>query len=112
MFCGRKANLTFPSFVHDEVFKDLVRKLLIKDPNKRLYQYTLIRNHEYFKDFDFEKLMSLNLPAPHKFKLHDQISFSHPESYLTFLKSLGRTGYNKMKQSIRQMKFKKWLKDF
>lgn len=108
----QKANLTFPSFVHDEVFKDLVRKLLIKDPNKRLYQYTLIRNHEYFKDFDFEKLMSLNLPAPHKFKLHDQISFSHPESYLTFLKSLGRTGYNKMKQSIRQMKFKKWLKDF
>ena len=108
----QRANLTFPPYVHDEVFKDLVKKLLIKDPNKRLSQYALIRNHEYFKDFDFEKLMSLNLPAPYKFKLPDKISFSQPESYLAFLKSLGRKGYNKMKQSIRQIKFKKWLKDF
>ena len=106
-------NLTFPPYVNDEIFKDLVKKLLIKDPNKRITQYSKIRNHQYFKDFDWERLLCLNLPAPYKFKLHDNIENpARPEPYLEFLRSLGNKGYNKMKQSIRQIKFKKWLKDF
>ena len=105
--------LTFPNFIHDEAFKDLISKLLIKDPNKRLCQYSKIRNHAFFKDFDWDKLISLTMPAPHKFKLNDiNVNCSNPEPYLTYLKGLGKQPYNKMKQSIRQIKFKKWLKDF
>ena len=106
-------DLTFPPFVNDEAFKDLVSKLLIKDPNKRLTQYSQIRNHQYFKDFDWEKLLCLVMPAPYKFRLHG-ISENqlNPEPYLTYLKSLGKKPYNKLKASIRQINFKKWLKDF
>ena len=108
-----KENLTFPQFIHDEAFKDLVSKLLIKDPNKRLCQYSKIRNHPFFKDFDWEKLISLTMQAPHRFKLNDiKVNCTNPEPYLTYLKGLGKQPYNKMKQSIRQIKFKKWLKDF
>ena len=105
--------LTFPNYVHDEDFKDLVSKLLIKDPNKRLCQYLKIRNHPFFKDFDWEKLISLTLPAPHKVKLNEiKVNITSPEPYLTYLRGLGKKPYSKMKQSIRQIKFKKWLKDF
>ena len=105
--------LTFPPYIQDEIFKDLVKQLLEKDPNKRLSQYSKIRNHKYFKDFDWEKLLSLSLPAPYKFKLYDNIeNLIGPNPYLDFLKSLGNRGYNKMKQSMRQINFKKWLKDF
>ena len=106
-------DLTFPPFVNDEAFKDLVSKLLIKDPNKRLTQYSQIRNHQYFKDFDWEKLLCLVMPAPYKFRLHG-ISENqlNPEPYLTYLKSLGKKPYNNLKASIRQRNFKKWLKDF
>ena len=105
--------LTFPTFVNDEAFKDLVSKLLIKDSNKRLSQYSQIRNHQYFKDFDWEKLLCLVLPAPYKFKLYGiNENILNPEPYLSYLKRLGKKPYNKMKQSIRQINFKKWLKDF
>ena len=108
-----KQNLTFPSMIHDEHFKDLVSKLLIKDPNKRLCHYSQIKNHEYFKDFDWEKLLSLALPAPYKFKLSSAIeNVANPEPYLTYLKKLGKKPYNNLKASIRQQNFKKWLKDF
>ena len=108
-----KQDLTFPPFVTDDIFKDLISKLLIKDSNKRLCQYTQIRNHEYFKDFDWEKLLSLNLPAPYKFKLSTAIeNQANPEPYLTYLKRLGKKPYNNLKASIRQKNFKKWLKNF
>ena len=108
-----KQDLTFPPFVTDDDFKDLISKLLIKDPNKRLCQYSVIKTHEYFKDFDWEKLLSLNLPAPYKFKLSSAIeNQANPEPYLTYLKRLGKKPYNNLKASIRQKNFKKWLKDF
>ena len=108
-----RQNLTFPSAIHDEQFKDIVSKLLIKDPNKRLSHYSQIRNHEYFKDFDWEKLLSLNLEAPYKFKLSTAIeNQANPEPYLAYLKRLGKKPYNNLKESIRQKNFRKWLKDF
>ena len=106
-------NLIFPTFVNDQTFKDLISNLLIKDPNKRLSQYIKIKNHPYFSDFEWEKLLSLNLPAPYKFKLYGIIENpANPEPYLTYLKSLGKKPYNNLKASIRQRNFKKWLKDF
>ena len=109
----RNQNLTFPPYIHDEEFKDLVKQLLVKEPNKRLAHYSTIRNHRYFKDFDWEKLLCLSLTAPYKFRLYDNITIPiNPEPYLKFLRGLGNKGYNKMYQSIRQANFKQWLKNF
>jgi cGMP-dependent protein kinase len=107
-----KQSLTFPSFVNDHLFKDLIQKLLIKDPNKRLSQYMKIREHPYFKDFDWEKLISLDLKAPYTFKLHDIIPLNSNMMYLDYLHSLGNIPLYKRKQSVRQVKFNKWLKNF
>ena len=108
-----KEDLRFPSAIHDEEFKDLVSKLLIKDPNRRLCQYLQIKHHEYFKDLDWEKLLSLNLPAPYKLRISNIIeNQANTEPYLTYLKRLGKKPYSNLKASIRQKKFKKWLKDF
>ena len=107
-----KQNLNFPPFVNDHLFKDLIQKLLIKDPNKRLSQYMKIREHPYFKDFDWEKLISLDLKAPYTYKLHDIIPLNSNMMYLDYLHSLGNIPLYKRKQSVRQVKFNKWLKNF
>jgi 3-phosphoinositide dependent protein kinase-1 len=49
--------------------KDLVQKLLVLEPSKRLgatdhRQYVSIKTHEFFRDVDFEKLYLQTPPAP------------------------------------------------
>ena len=108
-----KENLVFPEFVKDQEFKDLIQKLLIKDPNRRLSQYQKVKTHPYFKGFDWEKLVSLTMKAPYTFKLKDKIpSGNDAVPYLDYLHGFGKQTIYKRKQSVRQKKFNKWLKNF
>jgi 3-phosphoinositide dependent protein kinase-1 len=60
----------FPSDF-DPVARDLVEKLLIKEPEKRLgagppgtkNDFTALKNHPFFEDIDFELLGSLSPPV-------------------------------------------------
>ena len=108
-----KENLTFPSFIKDNDFKDLIQKMLVKDPRKRLDKYSNIKEHPFFRDFDWERLVSLDLPAPYTFRLgmmKDVNKSSQP--YLAYLKTLNKKPYYKKIKSMRQIKFQKWLDDF
>ena len=108
-----KENLTFPSFIKDNDFKDLIQKMLVKDPRKRLDKYSNIKEHPFFRDFDWERLVSLDLPAPYTFRLgmmKDLNKSSQP--YLAYLKTLNKKPYYKKIKSMRQIKFQKWLDDF
>ena len=82
------------------------------DPNKRLTQYSKIRDHPYFKGFDWEKLDSLELRAPYNFKLNKKINMNKTKPYLDYLASLNRKPYFKKLASIRQLKFQKWYENF
>ena len=104
--------LVFPSFIKDEDFKDLIQKILVMDPNKRLTQYSKIRDHPYFKGFDWQKLDSLELRAPYNFKLNKKINMTKTKPYLDYLTGLGRKPYFKKLASIRQLKFQEWYDNF
>lgn len=61
-------NYTFPENFHP-VAKDLVKSLLVLDPDKRLgahdkneQMYNSIRNHEFFSNINFDKLYSQTSP--------------------------------------------------
>ena len=48
--------ITFPDFVKDNSFKDLVQRLLDRDLHKRLVKFEIIKKHEFFNDIDWKDL--------------------------------------------------------
>lgn len=58
--------LKFPSFLENTDVQDLLIKLLQKDPSKRLNDAIEIKNHSFFKDIDWNKLLHKNYLPPFK----------------------------------------------
>lgn len=58
--------LDFPSFIDDAYFKDLIKKLLTKDPEKRLSSVKSILSHPWFNNcFNYNKLMNMEYNPPY-----------------------------------------------
>ena len=105
--------LTFPSFVKDEKFMNLMNKMLRKNPTNRLWKFKQIKEDPYFKDFDWNKLISLSYPPPYKLKMKEEKESSGQSiPYLSYLQSKAVKRGGKKKKSNRQIKFEKWLKNF
>ena len=59
-------NLEFPEeIIKDKEFKHLMRKLLDKNPAYRLTNFYSIKTQNWFKDFNWDELINLNLKAPY-----------------------------------------------
>ena len=104
--------LTFPNFVHDEKYMSLMNKMLKRNPAQRLWKYEQIRVDPYFKDFDWNKLISLSYPPPYLIKMKPDKEINSTVPYMTFLQSKQVKRPDKKKKSNRQIKFEKWLKNF
>ena len=105
--------LTFPNFVKDEKFINLMNKMLRKNPTNRLWKFKQIKEDPYFKDFDWNKLISLSYPPPYKLKMKEENESSGASiPYLSYLQSKDVKRSGKKKKSNRQIKFEKWLKNF
>ena len=105
--------LTFPNFVKVEKFMALMKKMLKKNPTNRLWKTNQIKEDPYFKDFDWNKLMSLSYPPPYKIKLKQEKENNKANiPYLSYLQSKEVKRPGKKKKSNRQIKFEKWLKNF
>ena len=108
-----KEELTFPNFVHDDKFMQLMIKMLKKNPTNRLWKFKQIKQDPYFADFDWNKLISLSYPPPYMLKMkEDKDNNSTLIPYLSYLQSKGVKRNAKKKKSNRQLKFEKWLKNF
>ena len=108
-----KEELTFPNFVHDDKFMQLMVKMLKKNPTNRLWKFKQIKQDPYFADFDWNKLMSLSYPPPYMIKMKEEKENNGTLiPYLSYLQSKGVKRNAKKKKSNRQIKFEKWLKNF
>ena len=62
------AKLTFPRRLRDAAARDVVKKLLTKDPSARAGCMRAgsadIKDHAWFKGLDWEKMMAKTLKAP------------------------------------------------
>ena len=54
-----KTELAFPKFIKDKDFISLMKNMLCKNTVKRLIKLSLIKKHEWFVNFNFEKLESM-----------------------------------------------------
>jgi len=107
-----KEELSFPNFVHDEKYMSLLNKMLKKNPTNRLWKFEQIKEDPYFKDFDWNKLISLSYPPPYMIKMKEEKENNAPIPYLSYLQSKQPKRGAKKKKSNRQLKFEKWLKNF
>lgn len=58
------SNPMLPSDEKNEKFNDLLKQLLCKNPNKRLQSFENIRKSDFYKDYDFEKVMKKEIEPP------------------------------------------------
>ena len=59
-------NLEFPKqIIKDKEFKNIMRKMLDKNPAYRLTNFYTIKTHPWFKDFKWDELINFNLKAPY-----------------------------------------------
>jgi len=63
-----KNELTFPKYVKDKEFIQLMKKMINKNPVTRLFKLNLIKQNTWFKDFDWEKLANLEAKIPYMMK--------------------------------------------
>ena len=107
-----KEELSFPDFVKDEKFIQLMNKMLKKNPTQRLWKFKQIKEDPYFNDFDWNKLISLSYPPPYQIKMKEEKENNSVIPYLSYLQSKNVKRGAKKKKSNRQLKFEKWLKNF
>lgn len=69
-------NPEYPEFLSKEAI-DLIALLLEKNPQKRLKNSKLIRNHEFFKDIDWKKMKDKKIKPPYKPALKSEDDITH-----------------------------------
>jgi len=111
-----RGDISFPSFINDEKFMHLLHKMLVKEQNKRLYKLEDIKKHPYFKDFDWEKLLTFSLEPPYLLKIDEDYQKIQTIPYLTYLKNESNNKDKnqafKRLNSKRENNFKTWLNNF
>jgi serine/threonine protein kinase len=79
-----ESSLTFPKFIRDNNLKDIISKLLEKNPSSRITSTTNLFSHPWFEDFELDKLkeMSLHVPYLPKLKANIRLKMIGLEEYL------------------------------
>ena len=58
--------MDFPNFCDDKESKNLMNQMHTKNPMIRMMKLSQVRNHIWFKDFNWEDLVMLNMIPPYK----------------------------------------------
>ena len=102
-----------------------MKKMLEKNPSNRLSNFFSIKNHPWFKDFNWDELTNLNLKAPYipiipysNYDFDEQckplfnIEKENFIKYIDFIQENTKeeTSYSFEKEKI--MEYKKWFDNF
>lgn len=117
-FLSIYSDLTFPDFVKDNDYRNLMTKMLTKDINKRLCKFDQIASHNWFKDFSFDELISFNMKPPYLPKIENKENKCKTKPYLDYINGLPEWQpeedmegiINPTKKHISD--FDRWLKSF
>lgn len=85
-------DVSFPKFIKDKEFMDLIEKLLKKNPVDRLSNPNSILAHPWFSSFNADKLLSMRYKPPYIPKLKNNIRLK-TLSYEEFLTKSASSDY-------------------
>ena len=109
------SQLTFPNFVKDHDFKNLMQLMLSKNQAQRFYKLEQIQSHIWFKDFSWDDLISLDLKPAYLPKIDIDESKCETKPYLDYIKTLKdwepEGGLPKISKK-NQTEFDEWFKKF
>ena len=110
------SQLTFPEYIKDQEFKNLMQLMLNKNKEIRYSKFEQISGHIWFKDFDWDALISLDL-QPEYFPVFDEKEDKKHEKkpYLEYIKTAANWEMPEHKPKIneqQQKEFDEWIKKF
>ena len=102
-------NLDFPpEIIQDKEFKHIMRKLLDKNPSYRLTNFYSIKTQPWFKDFNWDELINLNLKAPYLPKIqtspydfdeqYKPLFNTEKENFISYIEYLSNNEFEKKKE--------------
>ena len=101
--------------IRDRNCKNLIQLMLNKNKSSRYYKFEQISNHIWFKDFNWDSLLSLDMTPeyipiiPHKKENYN------PKPYMTYIQSLKEWSKTDSKIKITEqdkLEFEKKKKNF
>jgi len=107
--------LVFPDFVHDYDFRNLMNHMLDKNLETRYSKFDQIAGHIYFKDFNWNELISFNMEPAYKPQMEKIENKYKPEPYLDYIKKLKDwepPSDMKEPERIKRIEYNKWLEKF
>ena len=115
MYFNIYSKLTFPDHIKDYDFRNLMQHMLDKKLETRYCKFEQIAGHIYFKDFNWNELMSLNMEPAYKPKIPNIEYKYDPKPYVDFVKKLPDwepPKGSKEPERLRRIKFNEWLSKF
>ena len=107
--------MTFPNYVKDRDFKNLIQLMLNKNQSQRFCTLEQISSHIWFNDFSWDDLISLNIKPAFIPKIESNENKCEPKPYLNYIKGLKDWEPEDSKQKLSKkniLEFEEWLKKF
>ena len=107
--------LTIPQNSKDKDCKNLIQLMLDKNKNSRYYKFEQISSHLWFKDFNWEALLSLDVKPEYIPQLPNNKENHNPKLYLDYIKTLKEWEQTDHKLKINEddkTEFDEWFKKF
>ena len=89
--------------------------MLEKNQSKRLYKLDEISSHNWFRDFSFDDLISLNMKPAYIPKIESNENKCETKPYLDYIKTLKDWEPENPQQKVSKKnisEFEEWLKKF
>ena len=101
--------------IKDRNCKNLIQLMLNKNKSSRYYKFEQISNHIWFKDFNWDSLLSLDMTPEYIPTIPYKKENYNPKSYITYIQSLKEWSKTDSKIKITEqdkLEFEEWLKNF
>ena len=89
--------------------------MLNKNKSSRYYKFEQISNHIWFKDFNWDSLLSLDMKPEYIPLIQHKKENYNPKPYITYIQSLKEWSKTDSKIKITEqdkLEFEEWLKNF
>ena len=110
------SQIAFPEFLDDQEFKNLIQLMLNKNKEIRYSKFEQISGHIWFKDLDWDALISLDIVPEYLPKIDEkEDKIYSKKSYIDYIKSVPEWEMQEHKPKLSeqyQKEFDEWITNF